>query len=297
MLAVLVAMVGACDSSDPAGAGGDGTGSISVLLTDDAGDVVEAEVLIERVELVGGPDGPIVLAMPDGGWVGDLTLLEDEVATLVDEVVVPQGSYSQLRIIIPQACIGVALGDQPSDGTAVYESDEAPAVSCEGTATGDLHMPSLAQTGIKVVFQGPIEIGGDHSIVLLDFDVSESFGRQAGASGMWVMHPTIHGMDMTLSGTVNVEVTLANGVTLPDPPTFEDFMARLEGEENEEQVLEADGTTSFLYLLPGDYDLFLDPPTDYEITTDPVLPIELTVESEGVIDVTIEVLSLDPVSP
>jgi hypothetical protein len=261
---------------------------MSILLTDAAGDVEQAIVTIERIEIVGGSGGPRVLM--DTPWTGDLTLLTNEFVTLVDGYVLPQGNYSQLRLVVSEACIAVEAEDGPNE---VYASSGAFATECDGTPTGDLQMPSLSQTGIKVIFQGAISVDSDQTIVLIDFDVEESFGKLAGGSGQWVMDPTIHGVEITFSGTVNVTVELATGVTLPDPPTFEDFTASLSGEE---LSLEADGTASFLYVVPDDYELDLVPPDGWTITTTPTpLPLDLTLDSGEVENVTITLESLTEV--
>ena len=282
-LAAVLAL-GACDSGDP-----DGPGSMSILLTDAPGDVAQAVVTIERIEIVGGSGGPLVLM--DTPSTEDLTELTNEFVRLVDGYVLPQGNYSQLRIVVSEACIGVEADGGPNE---VYASSGAFAAECDGTLTGDLQMPSLSQTGIKVIFQGAISVGSDQTIILIDFDVEESFGKLAGGSGQWVMDPTIHGVEITFSGNVNVTVELATGVTLPDPLTFEDFTASLSGED---LPLEADGTASFLYVVPKDYQLTLIPPTDWTITTTPTLPVALTLESGEVENVTITLESLTEQAP
>jgi hypothetical protein len=277
-LMVVLALVG-CDSTAP-----DGTSRLSILLTDADGDVEQAVVKIERVELVGGAGGPLVL--DDGGWMGDLTDLTNDFVTLVDETVVPQGGYSQLRVVVSEACIGVDAGEDPDQ---VYVSPGATSVTCVGDAAGSLQMPSFAQTGIKVIFQGPIEVTSDQKIVLIDFDVAQSFGKKAGNSGQWVMDPTILGIDLTFSATVNVTVELASGVLLPSGITFEDFTASLDGED---QALAADGTASFLFVVPGDLQLDLVSPDGVTITTTPELPLDLTVDPQEVEDVAITIESL-----
>jgi hypothetical protein len=277
-LMVVLALVG-CDSTAP-----DGTSRLSILLTDADGDVEQAVVKIERVELVGGAGGPLVL--DDGGWMGDLTDLTNDFVTLVDETVVPQGGYSQLRVVVSEACIGVDAGEDPDQ---VYVSPGATSVTCVGDAAGSLQMPSFAQTGIKVIFQGPIEVTSDQKIVFIDFDVAQSFGKKAGNSGQWVMDPTILGIDLTFSATVNVTVELASGILLPSGITFEDFTASLDGED---QALAADGTASFLFVVPGAYPLDLEPPTGVTITTTPELLLDLTVDPQEVEDVAITIESL-----
>jgi hypothetical protein len=275
-------LLGGCDSGDP-----EGPGSLSILLTDAPGDVEQAIVTIDRIEIVGGSGGPRVLR--DTPWTGDLALLTNEFVTLVDDYVLPQGSYAQLRFVISEACISVEADGGQNEVYASAGTD----LICEGTPTGDLQMPSFSQTGIKVIFQGAISVDSDQTIVLIDFDVEESFGKLAGGSGQWVMDPTIHGVEITFSGTVNLTVELASGVTLPDPPTFVDFTASLSGED---LALEADGTASFLYVMPGPYQLDLVPPTGWTITTTPTpLPLDLTLESGEVENVTITLESLTEV--
>jgi hypothetical protein len=55
-------------------------------------------------------------------------------------------------------------------------------------------MPSFAQSGLKVNLPSDLfTVGADPVWVLVDFDVSQSFGRAAGGSGMWVMSPVLQG--------------------------------------------------------------------------------------------------------
>ena len=278
----------ACDSTDP-----QGTSRLSVLLTDAEGDVAQAVVKIDRLELVGGSGGPLLL--DDSGWMGDLTDLTNEFVGLVEDVVIPNGSYAQLRVIISEACIGVDAGESVPD--EVYVSQGASDVFCEGPEVGELHMPSFAQTGIKVIFQGPIQVSGGQKILLIDFDVAESFGKQAGGSERWVMDPTIHGIELVFSSSVNLTVELATDVTL-DGKTFEEFEASL-GSESQPLVTDGDvGRASFQFVMPDDYDLDLTPPTGYEMTTTPSVPIvNLTVDPGEVENVTITIDSFGAVGP
>jgi len=278
----------ACDSAEP-----EGTSRLSVLLTDAEGDVAQAVVQIDRLELVGGSGGPLLL--DDSGWNGDLTLLENHFVGLVEELVIPAGSYSQLRVIISQACIGVDAGEGvPRD---VFVSQGASDVFCEGTEVGELHMPSLSQTGIKVIFQGSIQVEGSQTILLLDFDVAESFGKQAGGSERWVMNPTIHGVELEFSSSVNVTVQLGTDVTLGGS-AFEEFEASL-GSESRWLVTDGDvGRASFQFVVPGPYDFDLTPPGGYEMTTTPAVPIlGMAVDPGEVENVTITIESFGAVNP
>lgn len=285
-----VAALAACDSTGP-----EGTTRLSVLLTDAEGDVTQAVVKIDRLELVGGPGGPLLL--DESGWIGDLTDLTNEFVDLVQDAVIPSGSYSQLRVVISEACIGVDAGESVPDDD-VYVSAGAEDVVCEGNEVGELQMPSLSETGIKVIFQGAIQVQGDQKILLIDFDVAESFGKEAGDSGQWVMNPTIHGIEIEFSSSVDLTVELADGVTL-DGATFEEFEASLGTETPQNLVTDGDvGRASWLLVVPGDFDLDLTPPAGYLMTTTPTVPIlGLTVDPGEVEDVTIRIDSFDPENP
>lgn len=283
-----VAALGACDSTEP-----QGTTRLSVVLTDAEGDVTQAVVKIDRLELVGGSGGPLLL--DDGGWIGDLTLLTNGFVDLVQDAVIPQGSYAQLRVVISEACIGVDAGEGVPDD--VYMSAGALDVECDGTEAGELQMPSLSETGIKVIFQGPIQVVGDQKILMLDFDVAQSFGKEAGDSERWVMDPTILGIEIEFSSSVNLTVELADGVTLGDK-TFEEFTASL-GAESQPLTTDGDvGRASFLWVMPADYDLDLTPPLGYDMTTTPTVPIvDLTVVPGDSENVTITIDSFELTSP
>lgn len=289
MLFVGLLALGACDSTEP-----DGNTSLSIVLTDMPGDVSQAVVMIEDIQLVGGGDGPISL-MTTGPWVGDLTDLENDFATLVDGYVVPQGVYGQLRLIIPEACIGIETEGGTNDTDDVYVSPGATTVTCEGTEVGQLQMPSLAQTGIKVVFQGGLELLSDQMILAVDFNIEESFGKLAGGSGMWVMHPVIHGADFTFTGTVELTVDLGDGVSLPGGVAFEDFEASLDGGAPVSLVTDSDvGTATFQYVIPGTSQIDLASGAVTSFTTDPVVPYEVDLGSQEVKQVTITITGITP---
>lgn len=278
---------GACDSTDP-----DGDTSLSILLTDMPGDVSQAVVMIEDVQLVGGEEGPISL-MTAGPWVGDLTELENQFISLVDGAVVPQGTYGQLRLIIPEACVGIETEGGADDTDDIYVSDGATTVTCEGTEVGRLQMPSLAQTGIKVVFQGALELLSDQMIYLFDFNVEESFGRQAGGSGMWVMNPVVHGAEYQFTGTVELTVELGDGVEFPAGVAFEDFEATFAGGSPVPLTTDGDvGTATFLYAIPGTSSLTLESDDVTSFTTNPGVPLEVEVGSQEEVPVTVTITDI-----
>jgi|SRR5690606_207246 len=188
--AATIGLAGCSDSTSPAQ-----RVNLSVLLTDAPGDVHSAVVTISSVYLQGGPGGRTVLV--DTAVTTDLLTLVNTTMDLVKDVSVPAGTYSQLRFVIDGGYIEVENEDA---STSIYASSPDYAGLPEGvTPDGTLVMPSLAQSGLKVMFPGDAQVvlEGEEQVLVVDFDVSQSFGHEAGASGNWVMHPVILGENVT----------------------------------------------------------------------------------------------------
>ena len=183
-LVLALALVAGCDGQGP-----NGTTSFSVKLKDAPGDVQQAVVTISEVDLVGSGGVQVLTQTPT---TVDLLTLASTTASLVQDVEVPSGHYEQLRFKITGACLAVENG---SGGSDVYATDGYDATQCGGAATGLLQSPSYAESGLKVTMAGnALELTGPEKIVLVDFDVSQSFGQDA--SG-WVMHPVVTGGTIT----------------------------------------------------------------------------------------------------
>jgi hypothetical protein len=167
---------------------------VNLLLTDAPGDVLAAVVTIDRIYLQGsdaeGEGGRIVLR--DEDVTTDLLTLVDDTQLLVDDVEVPEATYHQLRFVISGGYIEVENDD---GSTSIYASSTDYAGLPEGAVVaGQLRMPSFAQSGLKVNLPSDLlTVGADPVWVLVDFDVSQSFGRAAGNSGAWVMSPVLQG--------------------------------------------------------------------------------------------------------
>jgi hypothetical protein len=274
---LLAAILGGCSDS-PTEANPTGQPRVTVRLTDAAGDIVAAVVTISEVNLQGA-NGKVVLS--DDAVTTDLIDLANSTTVLVDAEPVPAGTYTGLRFVITGGFIEVENAD---GSTSIYASSPAYAGLPPGAVvTGDLQMPSLGQSGLKVSFPATdLEITEDQDL-LVDFNVSESFGHQAGNSGKWVMHPVIKGAQFTSAATVVVTLRLNTGVTLPVPPagavTLAAFKATLNGETVAFTDPDNDGTfeARFRFLLPGTYALSVQPPTGIGITTNFSLPVNVTV--------------------
>jgi hypothetical protein len=185
LLGLTLATLAACDGTSPGG-----TTSFSVMLKDAPGDVQKAVVTISEVDLVGSGGVQVLTQTPA---TVDLLTLAATTATLVQGVEVPSGTYEQLRFKITGACLAV---DDGNGGSTVYATDGYDSSPCGGAATGTLQAPSYAQSGLKITMTGDaLTLTGPEKIVLVDFDVTQSFGRDAG--GSWVMHPVVTGATLT----------------------------------------------------------------------------------------------------
>ena len=192
--AVALTLASCSDSTAPE------AGRLSLLLTDAPGDVRTAVVTISQIYLQGSDDedappqsGRIVLREED--VTVDLLTLEDEMMSLVEDVEIPGGRYAQLRFVITGGYIDV---EQADGSLKLYASSPTYAgIPEDKQVHGTLIMPSFAQSGLKVSLPGDqLVVDGDTQTLLVDFDVSQSFGQQAGASGSWVMHPVIQATEV-----------------------------------------------------------------------------------------------------
>jgi hypothetical protein len=200
-LAALVAGVlalGACDG----GSTGSQTAKVSLRLFDAPGDLASAQVTVKEIYLQGSSAadslGHKVVLYSGNGTFDLLTLSGGKTVELAKDVTIPAGTYSQLRFVITDATITTTSG-------ATFS-----------TAAGTLKCPSCAQSGLKVKLPGgSVTLEGGGNLMGIDFDVSQSFGHEAGNSGKWVMHPVISATNFEVAGGISGSVAAAPGVALP----------------------------------------------------------------------------------
>jgi Domain of unknown function (DUF4382) len=278
LLAVLGAL-GCSDSNSPSG-----TGKLTLLLKDAPGDIQAAVVTIAEVNLQGSGGKTVLRSTP---VTTDLLTLTTDVQTLVDAAVIPAGTYTQLRFVITGGYIQVDNGDGTS---SIYASDpNYDGLPAGAVVTGQLRMPSFSTSGLKVTLPGnALTIANDlEEILVVDFDVSQSFGHVAGNSGAWVMHPVVTATRITTTGSASVAFTLGAGVTLPGGATLADLSATLTGTDGilhtasfTDPLATGTFTAKFALLAPGDYTLIVTLPAGVvTMTTDPLLPVGLTVQA------------------
>lgn len=194
-LALVPLVAGACDDSLTDEDSGDAT--LSVFLKDAPGDVDRVWLEIEDVLLVG--DGGQLSLLDGPTELIEVSELTESAAALVEDRVIDPGTYSQVRLVLSGAVLQA--------GESVYSFGEVEPPE-ELAATGSLQCPSCAQSGIKVKLADAFTLDEGENGFLLDFDLSQSFGHQAGQSGKWIMHPVVHG---TVADPDDIEDGMSGG--------------------------------------------------------------------------------------
>jgi hypothetical protein len=214
LLPLLALALGACESSSDLTGGSDAR--LTVQLTDAPGDLKEAQVKISKIILQGTLAGDSSssrqeFAVSNAGYINLLTLAGGNFTNLVSNVTVKPGTYTQLRLVVDEAYV-------VTNDNRVFATSNAQLPS-NVKATGELKCPGCSQSGFKVNFPGGIEVNQSSNVLLIDFDVKQSFGHEAGKSGKFIFKPVLHGVrkaskDESL-GRISGTVSLAQGVTLP----------------------------------------------------------------------------------
>lgn len=269
-----LSLAGACLLALPACSGDDalepGTARVNLYLTDAPGDVLAAVVTIDEIYLQGSGGRQVLSDEPITVNLLDLVNTASEV---ISGAGVPAGTYSDLRFVISGAYIEV----ETATGSTIYASAPDYEGLPEGAEVGgDLQMPSLGASGLKVQFDGDLVLEGEVDL-LVDFDVAESFGHQAGNSGKWVMHPVIKGATVEEAATATVTLALGQGVTLPVGVTLANFTAVLDGKSVAFADSEGTFKAAFAFLLEGTYELTVNAPVGFNATFSPALPVDVVV--------------------
>ncbi|QRK13145.1 DUF4382 domain-containing protein [Archangium violaceum] len=274
------------------GCGGNDS-SVTIKLTDAPGDFKAAVVTISEVYLQ-GEGGRLVLSSE--ATTTNLVTLANDTKDIVKDAVVPAGRYSELRFVISGAYIEV---EQEDGSTLIYATDENYEGLPEGAqVAGRLQTPSFSSSGLKVKFDGDVEVSGEQKVILVDFDVSQSFGKERGQGDKWVMKPVIKGADITFSGSVNVTLAKDAAVILPEFEgrvlSLADFKATLKPTEaspdgasapaaEEIALTDANGDgifeASFKFLVPGNYEIGFTGPEGISFTINPAVPASVVIVS------------------
>lgn len=237
LLAIPLIGVMACGTS-----GGDGTGTLSLSLTDKSSiDYDEVWVTIKDIYVHADTD-------PEDAWTKildvnrtvDLLTLADGIRLELGMVDLPAGHYDQMRLM---------LGTVNSVDTAL----PAQYIVDSDGGVHELKVPSGVQSGIKLV-QG-FDINENSTTELIfDFDVSASIVAR-GHSGRYILRPTIHQIDDSqtrtiIKGTV-VDAALA-GIPGADV-SLQIYKPRVEGQDFKDEIVSAYSTMTAPDSTTGAY--------------------------------------------
>lgn len=273
LLATAVTFCSCSDDND--GGSSEGTGKMSVRLTDapfPTDMVSEANVTIFKVDARKADDtdeASFVTLMENEVNVNLLDLTNGVTEPLAD-MDVPVGTYNLVRVYVKG--VNVVL----KDGT-----------------TYDLKVPSGEQTGIKVfITPGLTVTGGISSDLLLDFDVSRSFvakgniNTSAGISG-FNFKPVIKACNLSTAGTLSGKVETIMEET-ETPLAGAQVSVYAADTLNTTTFTDVDGHYSIMGLAAGSYTVMAElngyiatEPLDVQIDAANVTSQDFMLEADG----------------
>jgi uncharacterized protein DUF4382/carboxypeptidase family protein len=184
----LLTVLGAAACSDPSD-----TGTVTVRLSDaPSDDLQSATVYISEVTVQGSGASAEEEVISSTKASFDLLTLQGGVTAALGTAEVPSGTYHQIRLLVDSARVVLKAGHTFTDGTN----------------TAKLTVPSGSQTGIKVNISPPIQVTSGETVLVVDFDVSQSFVFQGphdhpnSISFKPVIHATAIDVAASISGTV-----------------------------------------------------------------------------------------------
>jgi hypothetical protein len=177
-LPLVASWLTACSDNDQA--------RLSIQLTDAPGDVQSAWIEIEQIFVIGDGHGEVEVPATMTGLI-NVTDLLDQTRDLATNVPIDPDTFHELRLVLGD----VVLVSKQGEVYATAGATLPPGVP--NTSVQTLQCPSCAQSGLKIKVQGAVpELDeGEAAVIVLDFDVSQSFGHRAGNSGRWIMHPVV----------------------------------------------------------------------------------------------------------
>ncbi len=251
------------------GGGGDGaaTGRISLAVTDAPVDSASS-VVVEFTEIELKPESgpPFTIGLDPARQVDLYDLQEGMSEYLVIDETVPAGRYNWVR-----------LGLNAEEGlTDSY-------IEMEDSTVHPLHIPSGAQTGLKLVSGFLVPVNGEADFVI-DFDLRKSVVKPEAEGQDYKLKPALRMINMATAGDIGgtVDATLLAGTDCTDAHAVYVFEGAGTSPDDEDG-LDPDPVTSALvnyresegvyayrvaYLVPGEYTVALTCNADQDLETD-----------------------------
>jgi hypothetical protein len=260
LAAVLALPLAACsDSTSPAR-----TAQLTVVMTDAPSALLEeAIVTIGAVQIL-GPGGPPVTLTEHAGTF-DLLQLQNGVTALLASVAIEPGLYNQLRLVVESAEVTLSDGHTFNDGTT----------------TRSLHVPSGAQSGIKINLRmadgdaetAGIDISQGETILVVDFDVNQSFVVQGNPDTPAGIN-SVSFTPLLRAVVTDVAASIEGTISAPAEVSVEDIVVSAELTESTEleelqtaagtAVTADDGTYRIWFLAPGTYTVTIAAPEGFD---------------------------------
>lgn len=261
------------------------TATVRILLTDAPAQYIgEAFVDIGAVELLSA-DGGARIVLSEDGTDGPVDLLDLEgLTTLVlADIDIPAGTYHELRLIVESA--SVTLVD---------------AEFRDGSTVADLRVPSGAQTGIKLKLRSGavdpdaaedgagVEISGGETVLVVDFDVHQSFRIQGNPStpagiNSVSFQPTLRVVVRDVAGSISGTISTAADTPIEGLVVTAETVSPEGDPDFQTQTATAmtgtDGAYTIFFLAPGTYTVTVATPDGF--TTDPVSVEDVVVDPSG----------------
>jgi Domain of unknown function (DUF4382) len=202
-----------------------------VRLTDaPAPALASAEIWISTVYLTGSDGSRFTITDDAGGF--DVLALRDGVTALLGDGSIAAGDYESLHLIVDSARVTLAGG----------------ALFSDGTDSRMMKVPSGPQTGLKVVFGGPVHVAPGETDLVVDFDVARSFvfqGPPTRPHGV-LFKPVLHGVVTDQAGSISGTSSPPEGLGMVFAINGSDTVASATADATS-------GAYTLMFLPPGTY--------------------------------------------